>query len=82
MYCHDIGWCIGKCPSYRGSTVLVHSLIQDWEKKYIHPNWSQVLQENFTLEEVIPRREVHTYVVMDGVPHTAVSRCLLVSPHL
>lgn len=26
----------------------------DWEKKYIHPNWSQVLQDNFTLEQPCP----------------------------
>ena len=25
---------------------------QDWEKKYVHQNWSQVLQENVTLDEV------------------------------
>lgn len=25
---------------------------QDWERKYIHVNWSQVLQDNFTVEEV------------------------------
>lgn len=26
---------------------------QDWERKYIHPNWSQVLQENVTVEQVL-----------------------------
>ena len=27
-------------------------LSQDWEKKYIHKDWFQVLQENYTLEQV------------------------------
>ena len=26
MYCHYIGWCIGKCPLYRG--VLYHYYLQ------------------------------------------------------
>ena len=37
----------------REGLIMSFSLyLQDWEKKYIHPNWSQVLQENVTLEQV------------------------------
>ena len=30
----------------------VLAVSQDWERKYIHSNWSQFVQDNFTVEQV------------------------------
>lgn len=74
--------------------MIYYFSFQDWEKKYIHPNWSQVLQDNFTLEQVyilvyIPihvlcrsQGSVLTVVSIIWCVVLAMSRCVLVPTHL
>ena len=47
-----MGGGVGEREVFVWRMMLCVVVSQDWEKKYIHSDWSQYVQDNFTIEQV------------------------------